>query len=259
MAMSARVTNANGRIVAEKRNGQRSYHQHDALGNTIALINDAGTVTNTFDYWPYGELRTPVFGLPTPFLYCGQWGYYTDTTGRIYVRARTYRPVFTRWLTVDPLWPWEMAYVYGDFGPLTFVDPTGAACCAVPTTVYFKGSFFCMNGQHRTYEKEIEFSESAPPVANVSSHCGYSKAVPCRHGLEGFIDILHRGRSSSSAGGALVFSHSFSSKQRGCLEKGAMPGTLGTALLKELLKKRLGSNLFIGPQLPPLWPWWPFK
>lgn len=42
MAMSARVTNANGRIVAEKRNGQRSYHQHDALGSTIALINDAG-------------------------------------------------------------------------------------------------------------------------------------------------------------------------------------------------------------------------
>lgn len=43
MAMSARVTNANGRIVAEKRNGQRRYHQHDALGNTIALINDVGT------------------------------------------------------------------------------------------------------------------------------------------------------------------------------------------------------------------------
>ncbi len=57
MAMSARVTNANGRIIAEKRNGQRRYHQHDALGNTIALIDDAGTVTNTFSHWPYGELR----------------------------------------------------------------------------------------------------------------------------------------------------------------------------------------------------------
>lgn len=36
MAMSARVTNSNGRIIAEKRNGQRRYHQHGALGNTIA-------------------------------------------------------------------------------------------------------------------------------------------------------------------------------------------------------------------------------
>jgi RHS repeat-associated protein len=127
MAMSARVTNANGRIIAEKRNGQRRYHQHDALGNTIALIDDAGTVTNTFSYWPYGELRSPVIGnLPTPFLYCGRWGYYTDTTGRIYVRARTYRPVFTRWLTVDPLWPWERAYGYGNTSPTVYIDPSGA-------------------------------------------------------------------------------------------------------------------------------------
>jgi RHS repeat-associated protein len=124
--MSARVTNANGRIIAEKRNGQRRYHQHDALGNTIALIDDAGTVTNTFSYWPYGELRTSVIGnLPTPFLYCGQWGYYTDTTGRIYVRARTYRPVFTRWLTVDPLWPTESSYIYALLSPSTRVDWSG--------------------------------------------------------------------------------------------------------------------------------------
>jgi RHS repeat-associated protein len=137
--MSARVTNANGRIISEKRNGQRRYHQHDALGNTIALIDDAGTVTNTFSYWPYGELRTPVMGnLPTPFLYCGRWGYYTDTTGRIYVRARTYRPVFTRWLTVDPLWPRESAYGYGDFAPLTFVDPSGATCMMSQSDIVVK-------------------------------------------------------------------------------------------------------------------------
>lgn len=136
MAMSARVTNANGRIVAEKRNGQRRYHQHDALGNTIALINDAGTVTNAFDYWPYGEIRTPVFGLPTPFLYCGQWGYYTDTTGRIYVRARTYRPVFTRWWTVDPLWPREQSYEYCWGNPTRWVDPFGSDPCEDRTKKY---------------------------------------------------------------------------------------------------------------------------
>lgn len=57
MAMSARVTSSNGRIIGEKRNGQRRYHQHDALGNTTALIDDAGTVANTFSHWPYGDLR----------------------------------------------------------------------------------------------------------------------------------------------------------------------------------------------------------
>ncbi len=56
--MTARVTSANGRIVAETRGGVRKYHQHDALGSTIPLINDAGTVTDTYTYWPYGEIRT---------------------------------------------------------------------------------------------------------------------------------------------------------------------------------------------------------
>src|SRR5690606_30523343 len=75
------------------------------------------------------ELRTSVIGnLPTPFLYCGRWGYYTDTTGRIFVRARTYRPVFTRWLTIDPLWPWESAYAYARSRPATLVDASGQGC-----------------------------------------------------------------------------------------------------------------------------------
>ncbi len=47
-----------GRIVGEKRGGVYHSHQHDALGNTIALINDSATLTNTYTYWPYGELRT---------------------------------------------------------------------------------------------------------------------------------------------------------------------------------------------------------
>lgn len=59
MALSARVTNANGRIIGETPKGDWRYHQHDALGSTIALIDDAGTVTDTFQYWPYGEIQTP--------------------------------------------------------------------------------------------------------------------------------------------------------------------------------------------------------
>lgn len=141
MAMSARVTNANGRIVAEKRGGTRRYHQHDALGSTIALINDAGTVTNTYDYWPYGEIRTPVFGLPTPFLYCGQWGYYTDTTGRLYVRARTYRPVFTRWLTMDALWPEQQPYLYTYATPMSLSDVSGYEPCKDCRTGSSTGGF----------------------------------------------------------------------------------------------------------------------
>ncbi|MEQ1822262.1 MAG: hypothetical protein ABL949_07120 [Fimbriimonadaceae bacterium] len=46
----------------------------------MALINDAGVVTDTYAYWPYGELRTSTGTTTNPFKFCGAWGYYTDTT-----------------------------------------------------------------------------------------------------------------------------------------------------------------------------------
>ncbi len=125
MAMSMRVTNMGGRVIATKRAGVRSYHQHDALGNTIALINDSAVVTDTYTYWPYGELRTSTGSTTNPFKFCGAWGYYTDTTGRTYVRARTLRPGLTRWMTVDPLWPKESAFFYCLGSPVLHVDPSG--------------------------------------------------------------------------------------------------------------------------------------
>ncbi|MEQ1824128.1 MAG: RHS repeat-associated core domain-containing protein [Fimbriimonadaceae bacterium] len=120
-----RVTNMGGRVIATKRAGVRSYHQHDALGNTIALINDSGVVTDTYTYWPYGELRTSTGSTVNPFKFCGAWGYYTDTTGRTYVRARTLRPGLTRWMTVDPLWPSEHSYIYAALNPVTLRDSSG--------------------------------------------------------------------------------------------------------------------------------------
>ncbi len=131
MAMSMRVTNANGRVIATTRDGVRSYHQHDAQGNTIALIND-GVVTDTYAFWPNGELRASTGSTVNPFKYGGAWGYYTDTTGRIYVRARTLRPSLARWMTVDPLWPEQRAYVYAANSPVVEIDPSGRLHCSIP-------------------------------------------------------------------------------------------------------------------------------
>jgi RHS repeat-associated protein len=120
----------------------RSYHQHDALGNTIALINDSGVVTDTYAYWPYGELRTSTGTITNPFKFCGAWGYYTDTTGRTYVRARTLRPGLTRWMTVDPLWPADRPFSYGDCSPILSVDPSGAVALP-PRTLVKGGGYNC--------------------------------------------------------------------------------------------------------------------
>jgi RHS repeat-associated protein len=125
MPMKALVTNVGGRALAETRGGARRLMQHDAMGNVISLINDAGVVTDTYEYWPFGEIRTQTGTSANPWKFGGAWGYYTDATGRLYVRARYYRPSLTRWQTVDPLWPSESAYVYVGGRAGSVVDPSG--------------------------------------------------------------------------------------------------------------------------------------
>ncbi len=99
----------------------------DTLGNVIANKNVNGDIVRTCEYWPYGEIRTDSDSNPTPFGYGGTWGYYSDPSGMLYVRARYYKPVEGRWLTVDPLWPGESAYGYCTCEPIIFTDPDGMA------------------------------------------------------------------------------------------------------------------------------------
>ena len=42
-------------MVAQERGGVRHQLVPDPLGSTVALYDAAGTKTDTFSYWPYGE------------------------------------------------------------------------------------------------------------------------------------------------------------------------------------------------------------
>src|SRR5579862_6220785 len=100
---TVRYTTVNGEIIAEKRNGVRKLYVPDPLGSTVALLDSTQTPTDTFTYWPYGEVNTSTGTTPTPFKYVGTKGYYTDDSGKIYVRARVLDPSKGRWLTQDPI------------------------------------------------------------------------------------------------------------------------------------------------------------
>jgi len=123
MAMKSSVMTMNGRIVSETRNGVRHFHAHDQLGNTIALYDDSGTKTDSYTYWPYGEVRTRTGTTLNPFQFCGAWGYYRDSTGRTYVRVRTLRMDLARWCSPDKGWPEYPMYCYGLASPLMVTDP----------------------------------------------------------------------------------------------------------------------------------------
>lgn len=100
----------------------------DPLGNTVVLLDNTQTQTDTFTYWPYGEVNTRTGTTATPFQFVGTLGYFLDAASALsYVRARHLFTSLARWLTVDPLWPREAPYVYGIDSPVTTADPTGTA------------------------------------------------------------------------------------------------------------------------------------
>jgi RHS repeat-associated protein len=122
---TTRYTNIGGQIVAENRDGAYRFYGADPLGSTAALYDSTGTTTDTFTYWPYGEVRTSSGSTATPFKFCAGWGYYGDATGRLYVRARFYRDKLALWPSRDLLWPKESSYRYTRNRPLDKVDPSG--------------------------------------------------------------------------------------------------------------------------------------
>ena len=128
MAMTKRYTTVNGQIMFAEQVSEPSKSfalVPDTLGNVIANKDVNGDMVRTCEYWPYGEIRSETDSNPTPFGYGGTWGYYSDPSGMLYVRARYYKPFEGRWLTVDPLWPGELAYLFVDDMPLTEIDYSG--------------------------------------------------------------------------------------------------------------------------------------
>jgi hypothetical protein len=85
---TVRYTTVNGEVIAEKRNNVRSLYVPDPLGSTVALLDNTQTKTDTFSYWPYGEVRTRTGTNPTPLQFVGTQGYYRDSASRTHVRAR---------------------------------------------------------------------------------------------------------------------------------------------------------------------------
>ena len=125
MAMSVTYVTVHGRLREETRGGVTTRYLGDTLGSVIKTTDTSGNVTSTTTYWPFGEVRSQTGTNPSPWGFCGVWGYLTDAVSRMYVRARHYRADTSRWLTVDLLWPSESAYGYCGTDPIAFVDPMG--------------------------------------------------------------------------------------------------------------------------------------
>lgn len=121
-----------GLISQEQADGSqlRVYHYDDA-GNTVALTDVQGAITDRFAYDPYGTVTARSGSSPCPFVYGGRYGVMADANGLSFMRARSYTPLYRRFLQRDPL-PGNLfspqtlnLYSYAGNAPLTFSDPLG--------------------------------------------------------------------------------------------------------------------------------------
>ena len=104
-----------------------SYFHTDALGSPIAKTNSAGAVIETSEYEPYGLLLNRANDDRV-----GYTGHVMDAaSGLIYMQQRYYDPAIGRFLSVDPVTPYEKPvtnfnrYVYALNNPYKFTDPVG--------------------------------------------------------------------------------------------------------------------------------------
>ena len=118
--------------------GVRRSFAHDALGSTLALLDDSGAAQTQYVYEPYGAMSLVAPSSDTnAFQFTGREN---DGTGLFAYRARYYAPSWGRFISEDPLMgggypagsvlalinPQGLnGYVYGFDSPVNYTDPTG--------------------------------------------------------------------------------------------------------------------------------------
>ena len=135
MPMKVVYANVNGELLSETRDGVRKLYIPDALGNTVALMDSTGTLTDTFSYFPSGTVASRTGTTPTPFQWVGGQGYYRDNSKRVHVRERNFNVNLGRWAETDPI-----GFAGGDYNLYRYVnnrfvvmtDPSGLQLQVIP-------------------------------------------------------------------------------------------------------------------------------
>lgn len=111
--------------------GKTSFYHFDHLGNTVALSDTAGNVTDSFACDPFGALVNHLGNIDQPFVFGGKYGIQYEGAGMYQVRARYYDAGNGRFISRDA-YPASLGntqsinrYVYGLNNPNSWMDPSG--------------------------------------------------------------------------------------------------------------------------------------
>ena len=96
----------------------------DAVGSTLGLANNSGSLVTTYSYDPYGNTTTSGAASGNTTQYAGREN---DGSGLYYYRARYYSPQTGRFISQDPSGSAAglNLYAYAGANPVSFNDPSG--------------------------------------------------------------------------------------------------------------------------------------
>ncbi len=126
MAMSVRYSVFDEEIVEENRNGTIRDYLPDAIGSTVALLDNSQVRIDTFTYWPYGEIKSRTGATATPFQFMGSDGLYSDGESNRLLEDSYYLAKFGRWLTP------ESPYIFAGNNPTSLLQRGGSGTITKP-------------------------------------------------------------------------------------------------------------------------------
>ena len=110
--------------------GGARHYLTDALGSSVALADESGSVQTEYTYEPFGGTTTSGGSTSNAVAFTGRE---LDGTGLYFYRARYYHPGLQRFISEDPLAEGAGSNFYSYVGnkPTLYTDPTGLAelCC----------------------------------------------------------------------------------------------------------------------------------
>jgi len=116
-------------LISRKQGGEIRYYVYDGHGSVRHLTDADGTVTDSYIYDAFGNLKDHLGDSDNRYLYAGEQ--YDPDAGLYYLRARYYDPGSGRFMTHDPHPgnPDEPVtlhrYLYAGTNPVMYGDPSG--------------------------------------------------------------------------------------------------------------------------------------
>ena len=172
-------------LISMRRGGATSHYLYDQIGSTRKLINSGETVTDTYQYEAFGNLKSSTGSTTNPYQYVGSLGYHKDPTSELlHLGARYCDPVLGRFLQSDVV-PVAGIYAYASNSPLTAVDANGAK----PRSIVPRRGLslldlmlYCVTQANM---EALTFVASADKTAHCYFHCEVVKCMTRGRGLVG--------------------------------------------------------------------------